>query len=106
MDGAKIGTPITAKLHLYGDDGRLIDKEANFIPMGYLKPTGSEIDNEAFMRPEYAKELSKKEYYDGLWLRWKVHLLLPIQEGRSKNLGLLLQDWLKSMRFLSPYKIR
>ncbi|WP_269850144.1 ABC transporter permease [Methanosarcina horonobensis] len=60
IDGARIGTPITARLRLYGEDGKPLDKEISFIPVGYLKPSGNEIDSRAFMRLEYAKGLSKK----------------------------------------------
>lgn len=88
LEGAKIGTPITAKLRLYGDDGRPIDKEVSFIPMGYLKPTGSEIDNEAFMRLEYAKELSKKEYYDGALVKVESSSLVTDTRRQIEELGL------------------
>ncbi|MDY0130001.1 MAG: ABC transporter permease [Methanosarcina vacuolata] len=88
LDGAKIGAPITAKLRLYGDDGRPIDKEVSFIPMGYLKPTGSEIDNEAFMRLEYAKELSKKEYYDGALVKVESSSLVTDTRRKIEKLGL------------------
>jgi len=88
LDGAKIGAPITAKLRLYGDDGRPIDKEVSFIPMGYLKPTGSEIDNGAFMRIEYAKELSKKEYYDGALVKVESSSLVTDTRRKIENLGL------------------
>lgn len=85
---SQIGPPITAKLRLYGDDGRPIDKEVNFIPMGYLKPTGSEIDNEAFMRLEYAKELSKKEYYDGALVKVESLSLVTDTRRQTEKLGL------------------
>jgi len=88
LDGAKIGAPITAKLRLYGDDGRPIDKEVSFIPMGYLKPTGSEIDNGAFMRIGYAKELSKKEYYDGALVKVESSSLVTDTRRKIENLGL------------------
>lgn len=103
MDGAaKIGTPITAKLHLYGDDGRPIDKEANFIPMGYLKPTGSEIDNEAFMRPEYAKELSKKEYYDGALVKVESSSLVTDTRRQIEKLGLATSRLVKKYAIPLP----
>ncbi|HNW37303.1 MAG TPA: ABC transporter permease, partial [Methanosarcina vacuolata] len=88
LDGAKIGAPITAKLRLYGDDGRPIDKEVNFIPTGYLKPTGSEIDNGAFMRIGYAKELSKKEYYDGALVKVESSSLVTDTRRKIEKLGL------------------
>lgn len=88
LDGIKLGTPMTAKLRLYGKDGRPLDKEVSFIPVGYLKPTGGEVDSRAFMRLEYAKELSKKEYYDGALV--KVESSSFVTETRKKidKLGL------------------
>ncbi len=88
LDGAKIGTPITAKLRLYGEDGRPLDKEESFIPMGYLKPTGSEIDSEAFMKLEYARGLSKKEYYDGALIKVESSSLVPETRRQIEELGL------------------
>lgn len=88
LDGVKIGTPIISKLRLYGNDGKPIDKEVSFIPMGYLKPTGNEIDNEAFMRLEYAKELSKKEYYDGALVKVESSSLVTDTRRKIEKLGL------------------
>jgi putative ABC transport system permease protein len=88
LDGVKIGTPIISKLRLYGNDGKPIDKEVSFIPMGYLKPTGSEIDNEAFMKLEYAKELSKKEYYDGALVKVESSSLVTDTRKKIEKLGL------------------
>jgi putative ABC transport system permease protein len=88
LDGAKIGSPITAKLRLYGEDGRPLDKEVSFIPMGYLKPTGNEIDSEAFMKLEYARELSKKDYYDGALIKVESSSLVPETRRQIEELGL------------------
>lgn len=88
IDGARIGTPITARLRLYGEDGRPLDREISFIPVGHLKPGGNEIDSGAFMRLESAKELSKKEYYDGVLI--KVESSSQVHETREQveKLGL------------------
>ncbi|AKB81754.1 ABC transporter, permease protein [Methanosarcina barkeri 3] len=88
LDGAKIGTPITAKLRLYGSDGRPVDKEVSFTPVGYLKPTGNEIDNEAFMRLESAKELSQKDYYDGALVKVESSSLVSDTRRQIEKLGL------------------
>lgn len=82
IDGARIGTPITARLRLYGEDGKPLDKEISFTPVGYLKPSGNEIDSGAFMKLEYAKGLSKKEYYDGVLI--KVESSALVQESREQ----------------------
>lgn len=82
IDGAMIGTPITARLRLYGEDGKPLDKEISFTPVGYLKPSGNEIDSGAFMKLEYAKGLSKKEYYDGVLI--KVESSALVQESREQ----------------------
>ncbi|MDQ1254891.1 MAG: putative transport system permease protein [Euryarchaeota archaeon] len=88
LDRIKIGTPITARLRLYGEDGRPLDKEVSLIPVGYLKPTGSEIDSGAFMKLEYAKGLSKKEYYDGALVKVESSSLVPETRRQIEKLGL------------------
>jgi putative ABC transport system permease protein len=87
-DGIKIGTPITSRLRLYGGDGRPLDKEVVFTSVGYLKPTGSDIDSGAFMNLESAKELSEKEYYDGVLVKVESSFLVSKMRGQIKNLGL------------------
>ena len=88
IDGARIGTPITARLRLYGEDGRPLDREISFTPVGYLKPAGNEIDSGAFMRLEYAKELSKKEYYDGVLIKVESSSLVRETREQVEKLGL------------------
>ncbi|WP_048143553.1 ABC transporter permease [Methanosarcina horonobensis] len=88
IDGARIGTPITARLRLYGEDGKPLDKEISFIPVGYLKPSGNEIDSRAFMRLEYAKGLSKKEYYDGALIKVESSSLVHETREKIDKLGL------------------
>jgi putative ABC transport system permease protein len=88
LDGIKIGTPMTAKLRLYGEDGRPLDKEVSLIPVGYLKPTGSKIDTGAFMKLESAKGLSKKEHYDGALVKVESSSLVPQTRIHIEKLGL------------------
>jgi putative ABC transport system permease protein len=88
LDGIKIGTPMTARLRLYGEDGRPLDKEVSLIPVGYLKPTGSKIDTGAFMKLESAKGLSKKEYYDGALVKVESSSLVPQTRIHIEKLGL------------------
>jgi putative ABC transport system permease protein len=87
-DGITIGTPLTSRLRLYGEDGKPLDKEVNFTPVGYLKPTGKDLDSGAFMSLGHAKELSKKEYYDGVLV--KVESSSQVSETREQieKLGL------------------
>ncbi|WP_235283309.1 ABC transporter permease [Methanosarcina sp. 2.H.A.1B.4] len=63
-------------------------REISFIPVGHLKPAGNELDSGAFMRLESAKELSKKEYYDGVLI--KVESSSQVHETREQveKLGL------------------
>lgn len=89
IDGVRTGTPITAKLRLYGEDGRPLDKEISFIPVGYLKPAGNEIDSRAFVRLEYAKELSRKEYYDGVLVKVENSPQVPEIRKQIEKLGLV-----------------
>ncbi|MDI9395222.1 MAG: ABC transporter permease [Euryarchaeota archaeon] len=88
IDGARIGSPITAKLRLYGEDGKPLDREISFIPVGYLKPSGNEIDSGAFMKLEQAKELSKKEYYDGVLIKVESSSLVHESREQIEKLGL------------------
>ncbi len=88
IDGAGIGTPITARLRLYGDDGRPLDREVTFTPVGYLKPSGNEIDSGAFMRLESAKDLSHKEYYDGVLIKVESSSMVRETREQVEKLGL------------------
>lgn len=88
LDNIHIGTPITVRLRLYGEDGRPLDKEVSFIPTGYLKSTGSDVDSQAFIDLEYAKELSEKEYYDGILIKVDSSSQIPEVRDKVEKLGL------------------
>lgn len=88
IDGARIGTPITARLRLYGEDGMPLDREISFTPVGYLKPAGNELDSGAFMKLESAKGLSKKEYYDGVLIKVESSSLVHETREQIERLGL------------------
>lgn len=88
IDGIKIGVPTTAKLRLYGEDGRPLDKEVRFTPVGYLKPTGSDMDSGAFIELESAKELSNKEYYDGVLVKAESSFQVPETRAQIEKIGL------------------
>ncbi|WP_235284783.1 ABC transporter permease [Methanosarcina sp. 2.H.T.1A.6] len=88
IDGARIGTPITTRLRLYGEDGKPLDREISFIPVGHLKPAGNEIDTGAFMKLGYAKELSKKDYYDGVLIKVESSSQVHETRGQVEKLGL------------------
>lgn len=88
LDNLKIGTPITARLRLYGEDGKPLDKDVSFIPTGYLKPTGTDTDSQAFVNLEYAKELSEKEYYDGILIKVESSAQVPKVRAQVEKLGL------------------
>ncbi|WP_235282923.1 ABC transporter permease [Methanosarcina sp. 1.H.T.1A.1] len=59
-----------------------LDREISFIPVGHLKPAENDIDTGAFMKLEYAKKLSKKEYYDGVLI--KVESSSQVHETREQ----------------------
>jgi len=87
-DGIQIGIPTTARLRLYGEDGRPLDKEVMFTPVGYLKPTGNDIDSRAFMELESAKKLSNKEYYDGILVKTEISSQVPETRAQIEEIGL------------------
>jgi putative ABC transport system permease protein len=88
LDNIEIGTPITARLRLYGEDGKPLDKDVSFVPAGYLEPTGTDTDSRAFMELGYAKELSEKEYYDGILIKVENSAQVPEVRDRIEKSGL------------------
>jgi len=66
IEGAEIGNAIDARIRLYGEEGRAIDKDITFVIAGRLKPTGTDSDDQAFMDMNIAMELTGKDVYDGI----------------------------------------
>jgi putative ABC transport system permease protein len=61
-----IGDEFTAKLRLYGEEGRPLDKTAVFVIVGILESAGDEHDNQVFVAITEAMALDEKAAYDGL----------------------------------------
>lgn len=66
IEGAGIGDTLEAKIRLYGQDGRPIDKDITFVLVGELKSTGTPVDDQVFMDINVARELDEKDVYDGI----------------------------------------
>lgn len=66
IERVEIGDTMKAKIRLYGQDGRPIDKDIIFVLVGKLKPTGTKIDDQVFMDIDVARELNEKDVYDGI----------------------------------------
>ena len=79
---------LSARLRLYGEDGRPVDREVSFLLAGALKPTNTELDNLAFTDLETARQLSEKEFYDGLRLKVESSVQVPAVRQRVEALGL------------------
>jgi putative ABC transport system permease protein len=61
-----LGDEFTAKLRLYGEEGRPMDKTAVFAIVGILESAGDEHDNQVFVEITDAMALDEKDAYDGL----------------------------------------
>ncbi len=88
IEGAKLGDSIKARIRLYGEEGRAIDKDITFKLVGRLKPTGTEIDDKAFMDINAAKELDNKDFYDGIMVKVDKSSQTPSARTAIEKLGL------------------
>jgi len=64
-----IGDAFTAKIRLYGEEGRQEDKTAVFKIAGILKSSGEEHDNQVFVGMAKATEMDEKDAYDGAFVK-------------------------------------
>ena len=88
IEGAKIGHAIDARIRLYGEEGRAIDKDITFMITGRLKPTGTETDDQAFIDINMAKELTGKDVYDGIMVKLDKSGQTPAARTAIEKLGL------------------
>jgi putative ABC transport system permease protein len=88
IEEAKLEDNIKARIRLYGEEGRAIDKDITFKLVGRLKPTGTEIDNKALMDINAAKELDKKDFYDGIMVKVDMSSQTPSARAAIEKLGL------------------
>jgi putative ABC transport system permease protein len=88
IEGAELGDSIKARIRLYGEEGRAIDKDITFKLVGRLKPTGTETDDEAFMDINAAKELDNKDFYDGIIVKVDKSSQTPSARAAIEKLGL------------------
>jgi putative ABC transport system permease protein len=61
-----VGDEFDAKLRLYGEEGRPLDKPAVLKIVGILKSSGDEHDNQVFAAIKPVMALDEKDAYDGL----------------------------------------
>ena len=88
IEGAEIGNAIDARIRLYGEEGRAIDKDITFMIAGRLKPTGTETDDQAFIDINMAKELTGKDVYDGIMVKLDKSGQAPAARTAIEKLGL------------------
>jgi len=88
IEGAEVGNAIDARIRLYGEEGRAIDKDITFMITGRLKPTGTESDDQAFIDINMAKELTGKDVYDGIMVKLDKSGQAPAARTAIEQLGL------------------
>ena len=88
IEGAEIGNAIDAKIRLYGEEGRAIDKDITFMIAGRLKPTGTDTDDQAFIDINIARELTGKDVYDGIMVKLDKSGQAPAARTAIEKLGL------------------
>lgn len=64
-----IGDEVSAKIRLYGEEGRPKDKTAVFEIVGVLNSSGEEHDNQVFVGMAKATEMDEKDAYDGAFVK-------------------------------------
>jgi len=64
-----IGDEVSAKIRLYGEEGRPRDKTAVFKIVGVLKSSGEEHDNQVLVCITKATEMDEKDAYDGAFVK-------------------------------------
>ncbi len=88
IEGAEIGNAIDARIRLYGEEGRAIDKDITFMIAGRLKPTGTDTDDQAFIDINIARELTGKDVYDGIMVKLDKSSQAPAARTAIEKLGL------------------
>jgi putative ABC transport system permease protein len=88
IEGAETGNAIDARIRLYGEEGRAIDKDISFIIAGRLEPTGTKTDDQAFIDMNIARELTGKDVYDGIMVKLDKSGQAPAARTAIEKLGL------------------
>ncbi len=88
IEGAETGNAIDARIRLYGEEGRAIDKDISFMIAGRLEPTGTKTDDQAFIDMNIARELTGKDVYDGIMVKLDKSGQAPAARTAIENLGL------------------
>ncbi len=88
IEGVEIGNAIDARIRLYGEEGRAIDKDITFMIAGRLKPTGTDTDDQAFIDMNIARELTGKDVYDGIMVKLDKSGQAPAVRTAIEKLGL------------------
>ncbi|MGB2727729.1 MAG: ABC transporter permease [Halobacteriota archaeon] len=83
-----IGDEVSAKIRLYGEEGRPRDKTAVFKIVGILKSSGEEHDNQVFVEMAKATEMDEKDAYDGLFVKVDDPSFTASVRERIEGLGL------------------
>ena len=88
IEGAEITNAIDARIRLYQEEGRAIDKDVTFMIAGRLKPTGTDTDDQAFIDLNIARELTGKDVYDGIMVKLDKSGQTPAARTAIEKLGL------------------
>jgi len=83
-----IGDELSAKIRLYGEEGRPKDKTAVFKIVGVLKSSGDEHDNQVLVGIREAKELDEKDAYDGAFVKVDDPAFAASVREKIERLGL------------------
>jgi len=83
-----IGDEFSAKIRLYGEEGRPKDKTAVFKIVGVLKSSGDEHDNQVLVCIREAMELDEKDAYDGAFVKVDDPAFAASVREKIEGLGL------------------
>ena len=88
IEGTEIGNAIDARIRLYGEEGRAVDKDIAFMIIGRLAPTGTKADDQAFIDINMAKKLAEKDVYDGIMVKVDKSSHAPAARAEIERLDL------------------
>jgi putative ABC transport system permease protein len=88
VDDLGVGDEFVAKLRLYGEEGRPLDKQTVFKIVGMLESVGDEHDNQVFIDLVQAMALDEKDAYDGLVVKVDDATFAKSVRERIESIGL------------------
>jgi putative ABC transport system permease protein len=88
VEDLELGDEFEAKLRLYGEEGRPVDKTTAFRIVGILESAGDEHDNQLFVALEQARALDEKDAYDGLLVKVDDPAFTAAVRGAIEKMGL------------------